>query len=73
MQRARLIGSFLFRVTEDGRGVRVRLQDLGAGMTLDFETWVAAWAYVDGALADRGGSGGAERADPSCEDAGGAA
>lgn len=73
MHRERPIGSYLFRVTEDGRGVRVRLQDFGAGVTLEFETWVAAWAYVDRALAVRGGSGAAERADPSSEDAGGAA
>jgi hypothetical protein len=71
MQRERLIGSFLFRVTEDGRGVRVRLQDFGAGVTLEFETWVAAWAYVDRALAGRGGASGAERTDPWSDDAGG--
>jgi hypothetical protein len=63
MTRERLIGSYLIRMTEDGRGVRVRLQDLGAGVTLEFETWVAAWAYVDRELACGGAAarGGAER------------
>jgi hypothetical protein len=28
----------------------VRLQDLRTGAALDFETWVAAWAYVDEAM-----------------------
>jgi len=42
MTRARLVGSYLIRVTEGGRGARGRLQDLGAGVTLEFETWVAA-------------------------------
>ena len=68
MIRERLIGSYLVRVTEDGRGARVRLQDLGAGVTLEFETWVAAWAYVDRELARVGGA--AVRGDPE-RDAGG--
>ena len=47
MARERLIGSFLVRFTELGGVPRVRLQDLRTGTALDFETWVAAWAYVD--------------------------
>lgn len=54
MPRERLVGSYLVRFTEDERGPRVRVQDLGAGVTLEFETWVAAWAYVDRALTERG-------------------
>lgn len=47
MPRERLVRSYLVRFTEDEVGPRVRVQDLGAGVTLEFETWVAAWAYVD--------------------------
>jgi len=70
MTRARLVGSYLIRVTEDGRGARVRLQDLGAGVTLEFETWVAAWAYVDRELARGGGA--AVRGDAEGDAGGGA-
>lgn len=47
MARERLVGSFLVRFTEQGGVPQVRLQDLRTGAALDFETWVAAWAYID--------------------------
>lgn len=47
MPRERLVGSFLIRFTEHGGVPLVRVQDLRTGTALDFETWVAAWAYVD--------------------------
>ena len=50
MARERLVGSYLVRFTEHGGVPQVRLQDLRTGRTLDFETWVAAWAYVDEAM-----------------------
>ena len=50
MARERLVGSLLVRITEHGGVPQVRLQDLRTGRTLDFETWVAAWAYVDEAM-----------------------
>jgi len=50
MARERLVGSFLVRFTEQGGVPQVRLQDLRTGTALDFETWVAAWAYVDEAM-----------------------
>ena len=50
MARERLVGSFLVRFTEHGGVPQVRLQDLRTGTVLDFETWVAAWAYVDEAM-----------------------
>lgn len=50
MARDRLVGSFLVRFTEQGGVPQVRLQDLRTGTVLDFETWVAAWAYVDEAM-----------------------
>ena len=47
MARERLVGSFLVRFTEQGEVSQVRLQDLRTGAALEFETWVAAWAYID--------------------------
>ena len=48
MAKERLVGSFLVRFTEgDDLGTRVRLQDLRSGEVLEFETWVAAWSFVD--------------------------
>lgn len=52
MAKERLVGSYLVRFTEDDEhGARVRLQDLRSGEVLEFETWVAAWAFVDEAVA----------------------
>jgi hypothetical protein len=56
MARERLVGSFLVRFTEQGGVPQVRLQDLRTGATLEFETWVAAWAYVDEAMEPGDGS-----------------
>jgi hypothetical protein len=50
MARQRLVGSYLVRFTEQGGVPQVRLQDLRTGTALEFETWVAAWAYVDEAM-----------------------
>ncbi len=50
MARERLVGSILVRFTEHGGVLQVRLQDLRTGRTLEFETWVAAWACVDEAM-----------------------
>lgn len=48
MAKERLVGSYLVRFTEgDDQGTRVRLQDLRSGEVLEFETWVAAWSFVD--------------------------
>lgn len=52
MQRATLIGGYLLRLThEDGR-TRIVLRDLKRNDTIEFETWVAAWAFIDGVLRD---------------------
>lgn len=48
MAKERLVGSYLVRFTEgDEHGMRVRLQNLRSGEVLEFETWVAAWSFVD--------------------------
>lgn len=51
MAKERLVGSYLIRLTEDDGGTRVRLHDLKTGVVLEFETWAAAWSYVDEAVA----------------------
>jgi hypothetical protein len=54
MAKERLVGSYLVRFTEgDDHGTRVRLQDLRSGEVLEFETWVAAWSFVDEAVGAR--------------------
>jgi hypothetical protein len=51
MAKEQLVGSYLVRFTEgDGRHARARLQDLRSGEVLEFETWVAAWSFVDEAV-----------------------
>lgn len=50
MAKERLVGSYLIRFTEADHTTRVLLQDLRTGEVLEFETWVAAWAFVDEAL-----------------------
>jgi len=50
MATERLLGSYLVRFTEDDHATRVRLQDLQSGEVLEFETWVAAWTFIDEAL-----------------------
>ncbi len=52
MPREKVIGSYLIRLTEDEGRMRVHLQDLKRGEALEFETWVAAWAFVDRLLHD---------------------
>lgn len=47
MARETLIGGYLLRLTRlDGR-VRIVLRDLTRRDTLEFETSVAAWAFID--------------------------
>lgn len=62
MAHERLVGSFLVRFTEQGGVPQVRLQDLRTGAVLEFETWVAAWAYVDEAMQRTGTNDGDRRA-----------
>ena len=53
MPREKLIGSYLIRLTEEGGRLRVRLQDLRAGAPIEFETGIAAWAYLDAVLHEK--------------------
>ena len=50
MPREKVIGSYLLRLTDECGTLRVRLQDLRAGEPLEFETWIAAWVYLDAML-----------------------
>lgn len=52
MAKERLVGSYLIRFTERDERTLVQLRDLRTGEVLEFETWVAAWAYVDAAVGD---------------------
>ncbi len=52
MPRETLIGSYLLRLTREGGRTRILLRDLRRNEALEFETWVAAWAFVDNVLQD---------------------
>ena len=43
----------MIRVTEEGGRLRVRLQDLRVRAPIEFETWIAAWAYLDAVLHEK--------------------
>ncbi len=52
MPRETYIGGYLLRlISVDGRP-HVVLRDLGRSEVIEFETWVAAWAYIDEVLRD---------------------
>ncbi len=50
MATERLVGSYLIRFTRSQRTTRVEVQDLHTREVLRFETWVAAWAFIDEAM-----------------------
>ena len=50
MATERLVGSYLIRFTRSRRATRVEVQDLHTREVLRFETWVAAWAFIDETL-----------------------
>ncbi|TVR92281.1 MAG: hypothetical protein EA416_07745 [Trueperaceae bacterium] len=58
MAKERLVGSYLIRFTQSNGTQRVHVQDLRTREVLEFETWVAAWAFVDEAV----------HADAACDD-----
>jgi hypothetical protein len=47
MATERLVGSYLIRFTRSRSATRVEVQDLHTLEVLRFETWVAAWAFID--------------------------
>ena len=52
MHHKTLIGSYLLRLTREEGRTRIVLHDLKNHDVLDFETWVAAWEFVDRMLQD---------------------
>lgn len=52
MPRVTLIGGYLLRLTREAGRTRIVLRDLKQNDVLEFETWVAAWAYIDRVLQD---------------------
>ncbi len=47
MHKERLLSSYLIRFCEADERVFVKLQNLRTGEQLSFETWLAAWAFLD--------------------------
>lgn len=52
MPRETLIGGYLLRLTRKEGRTRIVLRDLKQNDVLEFETWVAAWAFIDRVLHD---------------------
>ncbi len=52
MHQKTLIAGYLLRLTREEGGTRIALQDLKNHEVLEFETWVAAWEFVDRVLQD---------------------
>ncbi len=52
MSRETLIGGYLLRLTRVEGRTRIVLRDLKRNEAFEFETWVAAWAFVDRVLQD---------------------
>ena len=52
MHHKTLIGGYLLRLTREEGRTRITLQDLKNLEVLEFETWVAAWEFVDRVLQD---------------------
>ena len=50
MAKEQVIGSYLVRFTETERHRQVTLQNLRTGERLEFETWVAAWVFLENQL-----------------------
>ena len=51
MTKEQVIGSYLVRFTEKERHRQVTLQNLKTGERLEFETWIAAWVFLENQLA----------------------
>jgi hypothetical protein len=46
----RVIGTYLIRFTEDQQQQAISLHNLKTGERIEFETWVAAWVFLEGWL-----------------------
>lgn len=51
MSKEHLIDCYLLRFSEKQRLTHITLQNLKTGEQLEFETWVAAWVFLDKRLA----------------------
>ena len=54
MAQESVIGSYMIRIVRSAGATRVLLHDLREGGSLEFETWVAAWAYLDERMHEHG-------------------
>jgi len=54
MVKDQVIGSYIIRFTKSNRQndsfLKVTLQDIKTGEQLEFETWLAAWAFLEDVL-----------------------
>lgn len=50
--RETYIGGYFLRLISVDGSTRIVLRDLGRNEVIEFETWVAAWAYIDEVLQD---------------------
>ena len=50
MTKQTVIGSYLLRFVEKQKHRHIYLQDLISGETLEFESWVSVWAFLEAKL-----------------------
>lgn len=50
MSREKLVGSYLLRLVQKNRHQQFNLHNLHTGERLEFDTWVAVWAFLDHSL-----------------------
>jgi hypothetical protein len=52
MASERVVGSYLIRFVQQQTQQRICLHNLKTGERLEFETWVAAWLFIEQQLED---------------------
>ncbi len=50
MPKEKLMGSYLVRFSRKDQHTHVNLQNLKTGEQLSFETWIAAWSFLESKL-----------------------
>lgn len=47
MSREQILSSYLVRLSQSKHETKILLTNLKTGTALEFETWIAAWAFLD--------------------------
>ncbi len=47
MSREQILSSYLVRLSQSKNETKILLTNIKTGQALEFETWVAAWAFLD--------------------------